>query len=102
MGASVPILARSAREASLDLRPYSPRPDASLMDLSAGTLLAGMVVSTIGLGLFLYGKREARFPQLTAGMALMAFPMFVQGAAMISGVGSLILVGMWLALRNGL
>lgn len=72
------------------------------MDLSAGTLFAGMVVSTVGMGLFIYGKRESRFPQLVAGIAMMAFPMFVPGAGAILGIGALLTGGLWLSLRSGL
>lgn len=72
------------------------------MDLSAGTLFAGMVVSTLGMGLFIYGKRESRFPQLVAGMAMMAFPMFVSGALPILGTGAVLTGGLWLSVRAGL
>ena len=34
------------------------------MDLSASTLFASLFVSSIGFGLFLYGKKQARIPQL--------------------------------------
>ena len=71
------------------------------MDLSAGALFAGMIVSTVGLGLFLYGKREARAPQLISGLALMGLPMFVQGAAAMSAAGGLLLAALWVWLKRG-
>lgn len=72
------------------------------LDLSPGTLLAGMLVSTIGLSVFVYGKRAQRLPQVLAGLALMVFPMFVNGAVAMLTVGGLIVGGLWLGVRLGL
>jgi hypothetical protein len=71
------------------------------MDLSAGNLFASMVVSTVGLGFFLYGKKASRPPQLAAGVALMVFPYFVDGAWWQFGVASIVLGGLGLAVRAG-
>ena len=72
------------------------------MDLSAVTLFAGILVSAAGVGLFIYGKRESRFPQLISGMAMMAIPMFVTGASGILGGGAIIFGALWLSVRSGL
>lgn len=72
------------------------------MDFSAGTLIASMLVSTIGFGLFLYGKRATRFPQLLCGLALMVFPYFTGSVMVIYGVGTVVLGGLWLAVRSGM
>jgi len=72
------------------------------MDLSAGTIVASLVTGTIGFGFFLYGKREARGPQLVSGMLLMAYPYFVAGPFAIWGIGAAILVGLGVALHFGL
>ncbi|MFT7669697.1 MAG: hypothetical protein ACI8X5_002402 [Planctomycetota bacterium] len=71
------------------------------MDFSAGTLFASLLVSTLGMGFFMYGKKQIRMPQLTTGIALMAFPYFVGGALPIVGIASAILLVMHLALRSG-
>lgn len=44
------------------------------------TLLWGMLFGAIGVGFFIYGKRQARIMPLVCGIALMAFPWFVSGA----------------------
>ncbi len=72
------------------------------MDLSAGTLFAGMLVSTAGMGLFMYGKRESRGPQLLVGIGMMALPMFVSGAWPILGIGALFIGALWFSVRAGL
>lgn len=71
------------------------------MDLSAGALFAGMVVSTIGLGLFCYGKKASRLPQLLTGLALMGYPMFVQSPTPMLALGAALLATLWISLRMG-
>jgi hypothetical protein len=71
-------------------------------NLTLGSLLASLLVSTIGLGLFVYGKKQTRMPQLGAGLAMMIFPMFVASTGWMLAVASAVLGGLWLALRMGL
>ena len=72
------------------------------MDFSAGSLFASLLVSAIGFGLFIYGKKQTRPPQLVVGIALMVFPYFVGDPRWMLGTGAMLLVGLWLALRAGL
>ena len=71
------------------------------MDLSSGALLASLIVSTAGFGLFSYGKKQSRMPQLGAGVALMIFPYFVTGAAAIWGIAAGVSAVLILAVRSG-
>ena len=72
------------------------------MDLSTGWLVSSSIVGAIGLGLFVYGKKQLRIPPLAVGLALMVFPYFVASPLWI-GVGAGVLVGgLWLATRAGL
>jgi len=71
------------------------------MDLSLGTVVASLVTGSLGFGLYLYGKNEARYPQLFAGLALMAYPYFVSGPLATWGIGVAILAGLVLLLRAG-
>ncbi len=64
-------------------------------------MLAGLLVSTVGFGLFLYGKNSVRIPQLVTGILLMTYPLFITGAGTVLGVGTVLLGGMWLAVRSG-
>jgi hypothetical protein len=72
------------------------------MDLSAGTLVAAMLVSTIGFGVFLYGKKASRVPHLATGITMMLFPMFVPGAFLNYAIGTVLLAGLWFGVRMGL
>ena len=69
------------------------------LDLSPSGLLASIVVSGIGMGLFLYGKRAARLPQLLTGIVLMGLPLFVSGALAMCALTAAVVGGMWATAR---
>ncbi len=66
---------------------------------SPGVLFASIVVSAIGLALFLYGKRQGRPLQLVAGLGLMIYPYFVHSIGWMLGICAVILTGLWLVTR---
>jgi hypothetical protein len=72
------------------------------MDLSHGSMLASFLVSTVGFGFFIYGKKQLRIPQLVTGVALMVYPYFIGSPAWMLGVGAAMLLGLWLTVRAGL
>jgi hypothetical protein len=72
------------------------------MDFSASGLIAGLIVSCVGLALFKYGKKELRWPQLVSGIGLMAAPCFAPSATWDVGIAVALLVLMWAALRAGI
>ncbi|MEZ4271877.1 MAG: hypothetical protein R3C68_10750 [Myxococcota bacterium] len=71
------------------------------MSFSPAALFASVVVSAMGLGFFLYGKRQARPFQLVAGLTLMIFPYFVESASWMLGIAAVVVAGLWLGLRSG-
>ena len=50
-------------------------------------LLWGVLFSSIGLGFFVYGKKQSRLVPLVAGLALMIYPYFVDTVPLLLGVG---------------
>ena len=42
-----------------------------------GLLFSGLLISMVGLGMFMYGKRMEQPGNLFAGLALMIYPIFV-------------------------
>lgn len=56
------------------------------MDMA--TLWWGFLFSTIGLGYFVYGRRQRAPVPLACGVALMVFPYFVTGAWAIVLIGT--------------
>ncbi|MFC5526146.1 hypothetical protein ACFPPA_10365 [Rhodanobacter ginsengisoli] len=55
--------------------------------MSASTLLWGVLFGSIGLGFFLYGKKQQAIVPLVCGVALMVFPYFVSGTAWLVVIG---------------
>lgn len=72
------------------------------MDFSAGSLFASLLIGSVGLVLFVYGKRMERLPQLIAGALLMVYPYFISDVAWMIGVGLALVVGLVVALKSGL
>jgi hypothetical protein len=50
-------------------------------------LLWGLLFGSIGIGYFIYGKRQRRVVPLVCGLALMIFPYFVSGTMLVVVVG---------------
>ena len=71
------------------------------MDLSTGALAAQLVVSTVGFGFFLYGKKQLRYPQLVVGLVMAIFPYFATGAAMTWSIGGALLLVLAVLVRAG-
>lgn len=64
-------------------------------------LLLSIVIGAIGLALFVYGKRQQRWPQLVVGILFMAYPYFTTSVASLLVVGAVLGGGLWYLLRTG-
>ena len=71
------------------------------MDHSS-TLLAGLLVSSVGFVLLRYGQKAIRFPHIVTGLALLAFPYFAGGAVAILAIGGGLVAALWVGVRIGL
>jgi len=60
-----------------------------------------LIPGGIGFVLFVYGKKQARPPQLVAGLALMVYSYFTPTVTSLVGVGALICAALWYAVRLG-
>ena len=54
---------------------------------NTSTLMWGMIFGSIGLGFFIYGKKQRAVVPLLSGMALMVFPYFVADIYVLIAVG---------------
>lgn len=72
------------------------------MNFSAGALIASFLISTVGFGFFLYGKKSTRLPQLVTGVAMMVYPYFIASTFWMVGIAVVLVVALWLAVRSGL
>jgi len=55
--------------------------------LNTSSLLWGLLFGSIGIGFFVYGKRQKAVVPLVCGLALMAFPYFVSNTILLITIG---------------
>ena len=55
--------------------------------ISTSILLWGLLFSSIGLGFFIYGRRQRTVVPLVCGLALMIFPYFAANVPLLVGIG---------------
>jgi hypothetical protein len=55
--------------------------------MDTSTLLWGLLFGSIGLGFFVYGKRQKTVVPLLTGLALMVFPYFVSNTILLVTLG---------------
>ncbi|MFS8066854.1 MAG: hypothetical protein ACMG6S_10830 [Byssovorax sp.] len=72
------------------------------MNSDANSLLASLLVGSIGFVAFAYGKKQSRLPQMLVGVALMVFPYFVASVPLILGIGAGLLGVLVIAVKLGL
>lgn len=71
------------------------------MSLNPTWLFLSLIPSGIGFVLFVYGKKQERWPQLAAGLAFMVYPYFTASVPLLVGAGLLLGMVLWMALRAG-
>lgn len=57
------------------------------MPSSAAQLFWGLLFSSVGLGYFIYGKKQHSAMPLFCGLALMVYPYFVSNTLVLVGLG---------------
>jgi len=62
-------------------------------------LFWSLIPSGIGFVLFVYGKKEQRWPQLAAGIAFMVYPFFTPTLLSMFLVGAGLAAALWGAIR---
>ena len=55
--------------------------------MSTSSLLLGLVFSSVGLGFFIYGRKQKVATALICGIALMVYPYFVSNNALLVAIG---------------
>jgi len=71
------------------------------MNLDPTWLFLSLIPGGIGFVLFVYGKKQQRWPQLAAGLALLIYPYFTDSVTALLIVGLAIGVGLFAAIRLG-
>jgi len=71
------------------------------MSFDPAWLFLSMIPAGIGFVLFVYGKKQQRWPHLAAGILMMVYPYFTQTALSLFGVGAAICCALWYVVRQG-
>jgi hypothetical protein len=70
--------------------------------VNANSLLASVLLGSVGMGFFMYGKKQRRAPHLAVGVALMVYPYFVSSVALMLIIGVVLVGLLYLASYVGL
>jgi len=71
------------------------------MELDAGSLVASMVVSSVGFVLLAYGRKMARLPHVAVGAVLLVFPYFVASIFAMLAIALALCLVLWFAVHSG-
>ena len=71
------------------------------MSLDPGLLFLSLITSGLGFVLFTYGRKQDRYPQVAAGVALMVYPYFVPSLMANLLIGAGIVGVMWIVIKQG-
>lgn len=55
--------------------------------MNTATLLLGVLFSAIGLGYFIYGKKQQQIVPLVCGIVLIIYPYFIANAVLLTIIG---------------
>lgn len=67
--------------------------------MSGISIFLGMIISTIGLAYFIYGKKTEEYIYLIAGMVLMVYPYFIRSTAWTIILGTIFCIGPFILAR---
>jgi 4-hydroxybenzoate polyprenyltransferase len=71
------------------------------MNVDPAWLVLSLITGAIGLGLFVYGKRASRWPQVVIGLLFMLYPYFTPSISSLILVGVILTGFLWYLLRTG-
>jgi len=69
--------------------------------LNSNTLFASLIWGSIGVGFFIYGKRQREWVPMAGGVALIAVSYFVSNWLWMSLASLALIAGIWFLLRQG-
>lgn len=72
------------------------------MDLdNPAVLFSGLILGAVGMGMFIYGKKQGRLDCLAVGVVLSVVPMIAHSLLVIWGVAAACIGGMYAQSRLG-
>ncbi len=71
------------------------------MSLDPTWLFLSLIPGGVGFVLFVYGKKQARWSLAIGGLLFMVYPYFTESLTALIGVGVLLSILLWTAVRMG-
>jgi branched-subunit amino acid transport protein len=71
------------------------------MSLDPTWLFLSLIPAGLGFILFVYGKKQERWPHLVAGLLCMVYPYFTASLVSLVAVGVAIVLALWFVVRLG-
>ena len=71
------------------------------MNFDPTWLFLSLIPSGIGFVLFVYGKKQERWPLMVGGIVFSVYPYFTESLLSLVGVGVALGAGLWMAVRAG-
>ena len=71
------------------------------MNFDPTWLIVSLIPGGVGFVLFVYGKKQQRWPHLAAGVLFMVYPYFTSAVTSLVGVGAAIGIALWWVIRLG-
>ena len=71
------------------------------MNLDPTWLILSLIPGGVGFVLFVYGKKQGRWPQLAAGLAFMIYPYFTESILAMTLVGLVLGAALYWAIQAG-
>jgi len=69
--------------------------------MEMGPLLSSLLIGSVGMGIFVYGKRVQDLRALGCGVTLMAFPYFVHSVILMWVIAVACVGGLWALVKGG-
>ena len=63
--------------------------------MNAADLLADVLFGAIGMGAFVYGRKQGRLKTTLIAVAIMAYPYFVSGTLLLYAIGVLLTLALF-------
>jgi hypothetical protein len=70
--------------------------------VNSNALLASVLLGSVGMGFFIYGKKQRRAPHLAVGVLMMVYPYFVSNVWLMLGLAAGLVGLLYLASYLGL
>ena len=64
----------------------------AMFEASSSLLLLGLLFGSIGLGFFIYGRKQASIVPLVCGLLLMVVPYFISNTLLLFALGAVLVV----------